>query len=106
MSSSEDTCWPYLVDKVDPSHRADPGRVVDETDVPLGGGVQLSDFNVPEPIQKLGPNVGPDSVADGDPHFVPLLIFSLQEDPVRNVTAATERRRADARVLTLGELQR
>lgn len=70
------------MDKVDPSHRPDLGRVVDETDVSLGGGVQLSDFNVPKPIQKLGPNVGPDSVADGDSHFVTLLVFSLQEDPV------------------------
>lgn len=66
----------YPVYKIDPSHRPDLGGVVDEADVPLCGGVQLSDFNVPEAIQKLDPDVAADAVADGDSHFVvPVVVF-------------------------------
>lgn len=68
----------HLVDKIDSSHCTDLRRVIDEADVSLRGSVQLSDFNVPEAIQKLGPNVCADSVADGDPHSVVLLIVFLQ----------------------------
>lgn len=69
----------YPVQKVDASHRSDLGRVIDEADVSLGGGVQLSDLNVAESIQELAPHVASDSVPDGDSNFVVLLIFFLQK---------------------------
>lgn len=63
--------------KVDPSHGPDPGRVIDEADVSLGGGIQLSDLNFTESIQELCPNITSDSVPDGDSNSVVLLIFFL-----------------------------
>lgn len=68
----------HPVDDVDSPHCTDFGRVVDEADVSLCGSVQLSDFNVPEAIQKLWPNVCSDPVADREPHSVVLLIVFLQ----------------------------
>lgn len=66
------------MDKIDSPHCTDLGRVIDEADVSLRGGVQLSDMNVPEAVQKLRPNVCSDPVADGNPHFVVLLVVFLQ----------------------------
>lgn len=71
-------CSTYLVDKIGSAHCTDLGRVVYEADVSLSGGVQLSDRNVPEAIQKLRPNVCPDPVANGNLHFVVLFIVFLQ----------------------------
>lgn len=68
----------HPVHGVDPPHCADFGRVVDEADVSLGGGVQLSHLNVPEAIEELRPDVGPHTVADGDADFVILLVVFLQ----------------------------
>lgn len=70
--------WTHPVHGVDPPHCADFGRVVDEADVSLGGGVQLSHLNVPEAIEELRPDVGPHPVADGDADFVILLVVFLQ----------------------------
>ena len=66
------------MDKIESPHRSDLGRVVYEADVSLGGSVQLSDLNVPEAIQELRPDVFPDSVSDGDLHFVVLVVVPLQ----------------------------
>lgn len=66
------------MDEVDPPHGANFRGVIDEADVPLGGSVQLSDFDVAEAIQELHPNVHPDPVADSDPNFVILFVVSLQ----------------------------
>ena len=64
------------MDEIDPPHGSDLGRVVDEADVSLGSSVQLSDFNLPEAIQKLRPNISAGSVTDGDLHsVVPLIVF-------------------------------
>lgn len=65
--------------RVHPPHCADFGRVVDEADVSLGGGIQLSHLNVPEAIEELRPHVGPHPVADGDANFVILIVVFLQE---------------------------
>lgn len=43
----------HPVNKVDPADRAHFGRVVDEADVSLCGGVKLSDLDVPETVEKL-----------------------------------------------------
>lgn len=67
---------------VDPADRADFGRVVDEADVSLRGGVKLSHLDVPKALEKLGPNVRPDAVADGDPHAVLLVVVLLRSDTV------------------------
>lgn len=79
----------YPVDEIETSHCTDCGRVVDEADVSLRGSVQLSDFNVPEAVQKLGPNVRSDPVANGDPHSVVLLAVAL-----RKVTLTRGQKRA------------
>lgn len=73
----------HPVDGIDPAHCTDFGRVIDEADVSLRGGVKLPDFNVTKAIQKLFPNVCSDPVADRYSHSVVLLIFFLQR-----VTAA------------------
>lgn len=64
--------------QVDPPHCADFGRVVDEADVSLGGGVKLSHLDVPKAIEELRPDVGPHPVADSDAHFVILFVVFLQ----------------------------
>ena len=66
------------MDKIDSTDCTDLGRVVDEADVSLRGGVQLSDFDVTKAIQELRPNFGADPVADGQPHFVVLLVVLLR----------------------------
>lgn len=73
---------PHPVNHVDAADRPDPGRVVDEADVSLCGGVKLLDLDVPETVEELGPNVGPDTVADGDPHRVVLFVVFLQSDTI------------------------
>lgn len=73
---------PHPVNHVDATNRPDSGRVVDEADVSLCGGVKLPDLDVPETVEELGPNVGPDTVADGDPHCVVLFVVFLQSDTI------------------------
>lgn len=82
------------MDEVDPAHGADFWGVIDEADVPLGGGVQLSDFDVPKAIQELRPNVHPDPVADSDPNFVILFVVSLQEKRRPHPESKTETRQS------------
>lgn len=72
------TCT-HPVHQVDPPHGADLGRVVDEADVPLGGGIQLSHLNVPEAIEEIRPDVRPHPVADSNTNFVILIVVFLQE---------------------------
>lgn len=78
---------PHPVDNVDSADGADSGRVVDEADVSLCGGVKLSDLDVPEAVEEVRPNVCPDAVADGDPHSVVLLVVPLQSDIPTRVRA-------------------
>lgn len=73
---------PHPVNHVDATNRPDFGRVVDEADVSLCGGVELPDLDVPETVEELGPNVGPDTVADGDSHCVVLFVVFLQSDTI------------------------
>lgn len=73
----------HPVDGIDPPHCTDFGRVIDETDVSLSGGIKLLDFNVAKAVQKLFPNICSDPVADRYSHTVVLLVFFLQR-----VTAA------------------
>lgn len=80
---------PHPVNHVDATNRPDSGRVVDEADVPLRGGVKLPDLDVPETVEELGPNVGPDTVADGDPHCVVLFVVFLQSDTVSESEGTT-----------------
>lgn len=82
VRTSSSTLTAHLVNNVDPTDRTDFGRVVDEADVSLCGGVKLSDLDVPETLEKLWPNVCSDAVADGDPHSVVLFVVLLRSDIV------------------------
>lgn len=53
VRTSSSTLAAHLVNNVDPTDRTDFGRVVDEADVSLCGGVKLSDLDVPETLEKL-----------------------------------------------------
>lgn len=77
----------HPVDEVDPPHGANFRGVIDEADVPLGGSVQLSDFDVAEAIQELHPNVHPDPVANSDLNFVILFVVSLQNKTKQKKTS-------------------
>lgn len=81
--------WTHPVHQVDPPHCADFGRVVDEADVSLGGGIQLSHLNVPEAIEELRPDVGPHPVADSDANFVIPIVVFLQGE--KNYKLKTQR---------------
>lgn len=63
--------------KIDSSHSADLGGVVNKSDVSLRSCVQLLYLNVTEAPQKLRPDVSADAVAYCDPYFVLLLIVPL-----------------------------
>ena len=77
----------YLVERCEAADASELVEDVDEADVALGGRVQLAHVNlVAMPIDQLPPHVGPQSVAQGDPHGVVAVVFALPGTRTRLIT--------------------
>lgn len=63
--------------KVDSSDCSNFPSIVDKSHISLGRSVKLSNFDVPEAVKKLSPNLCSHSITNGQSDFVVFVIFAL-----------------------------
>lgn len=73
----------YPVKKVDSSNSSDFPHIVNESHISLGGGIKLSNLNVPKAIEKLSPHLRSDAVSDGQTHFMLFVVVSLKSNKTK-----------------------